>query len=349
MVVYITDTAVVAAKEESTFGTNPISAGNASWIGLLASAEFPGPEVDWLPFWTVGSDRDLAVQAEARHSLAGISLPVVLQKGEIIKYIFNGYKGTAGSPNVHEMGESADISSSTATPALKSLTVEVNYQDPTGSSTHYVRYFSGAKVNSAEFTMDSEGELLSTVELVAANYPSVGSTRSTPTKDVTTKPYLFSQGIISLWGQSISRLSNFTLNINNNLNTLWYVKGGGATGTSSGKFASDIIPGKREYTLTGSLVLDTDTGTPPGGANSIWGILTGGSTFDVTIDFVRDGAATFAASSDGIRFELTTCSLLTAPHSVPEEKGEVTVDFEMRPRKCKITVRNSVAPASFAL
>ena len=66
----------------------------------------------------------------------------------------------------------------------------------------------------------------------------------------TSEPYYFSQGSITMFGEEFARITNFTLNINNNLEPRYFIRNDGSERTPS-----KIYEGRREYSMTATVVL----------------------------------------------------------------------------------------------
>lgn len=66
----------------------------------------------------------------------------------------------------------------------------------------------------------------------------------------TTQPYYFSQGAIKLFGETFARITNFTINVNNNLEPRYFIRNDGSERTPSA-----IFEGRREYSMTATIVL----------------------------------------------------------------------------------------------
>tara|TARA_R110000765_G_scaffold257177_1_gene357472 strand:- start:570 stop:1157 length:588 start_codon:yes stop_codon:yes gene_type:complete len=64
-----------------------------------------------------------------------------------------------------------------------------------------------------------------------------------------TEPYYFSQGSISLFDVEFARVTNFTININNNLEPRYFINNSGE------RTPSAIYEGRREYSMTATIVL----------------------------------------------------------------------------------------------
>ena len=65
-----------------------------------------------------------------------------------------------------------------------------------------------------------------------------------------TEPYYFSQGSITMFGVEFARITNFTININNNLEPRYFIRSDGSERTPSA-----IYEGRREYSMTATVVL----------------------------------------------------------------------------------------------
>ena len=69
-----------------------------------------------------------------------------------------------------------------------------------------------------------------------------------PTQD----PYYFSQGTVSIFGQTFARVRNFAININNNVEPRYYIE---RRGDTRNRGPSDIVEMRREYTMSATIAL----------------------------------------------------------------------------------------------
>ena len=113
----------------------------------------------------------------------------------------------------------------------------------------------------------------------------------------TNEPYYFSQGDVSVGGMVFARIRNFSLTINNNIDTRHYVANWGLL-----RSPNELIPGRREYAMTATIGLPDSFGATAT-TNSLWKeLMIGGSStatgftdlaattlpgFDITLTFTR--------------------------------------------------------------
>lgn len=344
MGIFRSDEAIFSAKDEAVFASGtiwPKLSQNGTWLGIIPNVTVPGPEVDWGQYYTVGTDREMQVLAERQRKIEGIEAPIILQKGEIFRYVFDGQNshasGEAGTgAQAHSfrladdltVGPNANLTLNA--PELRSLTLEVAY--PSGSSSSYWgRYYKGAKVESIRLEATSEDELKGTVSFKAASVHDEWNA-TTITRDTTTKPYLFHTALFTYRGVTVARVTEFDLTIDNNLKSNWYLTtetaGTTSRGVTGGKWVYDLIPGKREYNLRATVVIDSDLNP------RIWDSLLNGAEFTANFLFSR------TTNSDTLQIFLDGVVFTKAPHGVPEEKADVPVEIEAIARKGYIVVVN---------
>jgi hypothetical protein len=104
----------------------------------------------------------------------------------------------------------------------------------------------------------------------------------------TSEPYYFSQGSITLFGVEFARITNFTININNNLEPRYFIRNDGSERTPS-----QIFEGRREYSMTATVVLP-DSISATSTTNTIFKELlaegdygSGMAGFDIDLVFTR--------------------------------------------------------------
>ena len=69
-----------------------------------------------------------------------------------------------------------------------------------------------------------------------------------PTQD----PYYFSEGTVTMFGETFARVRNFSISINNNVEPRYYIE---RRGDSRTRGPSDIVEMRREYTMTATIAL----------------------------------------------------------------------------------------------
>ena len=100
----------------------------------------------------------------------------------------------------------------------------------------------------------------------------------------TTEPYYFSQGSVTMFGVEFARITNFTININNNLEPRYFIRDDGSERTPS-----EIYEGRREYSMTATVVLPDSLASTSTTAPLFKQLLAEGSNtgFDIDIIFTR--------------------------------------------------------------
>ena len=84
-----------------------------------------------------------------------------------------------------------------------------------------------------------------------------------PTQD----PYYFSEGSVSMFGQTFARVRNFSISINNNVEPRYYIE---RRGDSRVRGPSDIVEMRREYTMTATIALPDSTASLTGDSSSLF-------------------------------------------------------------------------------
>ena len=136
-----------------------------------------------------------------------------------------------------------------------------------------------------------------------------GSAGSYVTSDIrslpSTEPYYFSEGNVKMWGQTVARVRNFSINVTNGEEVRYYIRR--ADPDNRGPF--EVRPGQRGYTMSATIGLP-DAGTTNNGFSdadqmSLWKELilsgdytaadsssaTGHAGFNIELQFTRGGNA----------------------------------------------------------
>ena len=165
----------------------------------------------------------------------------------------------------------------------------------------------------------------------------------------TTEPYYFSQGSVSMFGQTIARIRNFSLTIANNEEPRYYIQQ--RFGRQRGP--TEIREQRREYSLAVTLALP-DTQTSTNTATTLFKELlmegdfggAGMQGFNITLRFDRgtndyiiitipdDGTAATGGNEQG-------AFIRTAPHAVTGD-NPLQVDADVLFRNLKIDVRDTL-------
>jgi hypothetical protein len=164
------------------------------------------------------------------------------------------------------------------------------------------------------------------------------------------KPFMFYMGELNAFGFQILRITNFTLTLNNNLISPYYI-----TGTDKSQLNTDqiqhgathnvgaIVEGKREMELTMTAQI-TDS--------KLWDELrlrrdnlqTSGEAEGIRLRFFKPGRSVPAGVlttgvTDAREEMLIVCDdyiIGEAPHQIPDDKGPVIVEVKVFPKHLRI-------------
>jgi hypothetical protein len=172
----------------------------------------------------------------------------------------------------------------------------------------------------------------------------------------TTEPYFFSQGSVSLFGQTIARIRSFNLSVSNGEEPRYYVQR--RYGNQRGP--NEIREGRREYSMSATLALPDSQIAYNGDGRTLFKELllegdygAGMVGFDVELTFARGTVGT-SAVSDEIRIYIPGTSttgatasaaglnsqgaiIRTAPHAITGD-NPVQVDADILFRNMKIEI-----------
>ena len=161
------------------------------------------------------------------------------------------------SPYTHTIVEAVE---------LPSISWQVKNTDSAETAANaWIRRYFGGKIGQATITAEEGGTLRMSGEsapFIDMNHNQYDDTARTivnkwdasnlaaTVEFPTSEPYYFSQGAITLFGVEFARITNFTLNINNNLEPRYFIRNDGSERTPS-----EIYEGRREYSMTATIVL----------------------------------------------------------------------------------------------
>jgi len=149
---------------------------------------------------------------------------------------------------------------------LPGISWQINNKDSSETATNdWIRRYYGGKIGQATLTAEEGGTLRMSWESAPFlnmdhnQYDHSGITAPINKFDATslavtverpsTEPYYFSQGSISMFGVEFARVTNFTININNNLEPRYFIS------STAERTPSAIFEGRREYSMTATIVL----------------------------------------------------------------------------------------------
>ena len=164
----------------------------------------------------------------------------------------------------------------------------------------------------------------------------------------TTEPYYFSNGEVSMFGQTLARVRSFSLSVNNNEEPRYYI----ARQKGRRRGPSEIKENRREYGMSVSLALPDATSSTSATARTLFSELllegdygSGKAGFNITLTFTRgtndtititipdDGSAGTGGNEQG-------AFIRTAPHAFGTD-NPYQVDADVLFRNLKITVVDS--------
>ena len=187
---------------------------------------------------------------------------------------------------------------------LPGVSWQVRNRDSSETSTNdWLRRYFGGKIGQATITAEEGGTLRMSWEsapFMDMNHNQYDDTARTivnkwdasnlaaTVEFPSTQPYYFSQGAITLFGVEFARVTNFTLNINNNLEPRYFIRDDGSDRTPA-----HIYEGRREYSMTATVVLP-DTISPTDTTRTLFKELlsegdygSGMAGFDIDLVFTR--------------------------------------------------------------
>jgi hypothetical protein len=240
-------------QTESTFGV--YAGGTWRRFGITHGATLPDLENLYDPQWWIGEGRNWQLMPKARQEYRGGIPNLWILNGQFLKFIWGQVVTTGSSPYTHTISETSQ---------LPSFSIDALNYDAAGNL-DLIRRFLGCKVNRATFeAREGEPVVLNIDEIQAKklihNQSGVrGYDGSVVTHDVsilTTQPYFFFEGDITLAGVVLARIRNFRLEINNNNEAPYYVTRDAA---GDQPVIYSIDEGRRNYRFTCTYDIDDVT------------------------------------------------------------------------------------------
>lgn len=321
-----TERAEVLWAAESTFGVQ--AAGTYQRFGIHDTIDVPDPEFGWEPFFGVFSQRDRATILRGPASFRG-SVPDIRLLGGLTTFLSGHVIGTPVAPSL-----------------VSPFTLYVSYRD-TDNSKQLNRYFIGGKVNRATLSAVEGQELRLGVDemlfLRNLNFRSGNDPGYSGGADVATDPgasatgrFMFAQGSLTIAGVTFPRLRRFSLSVDNQIETRYYIQRDATTGLLH---PNDLIEGRRTWRLD----VDVDIVNPASGGDlELWDFLmnqgaTGAGNAGMTVGGQVVLQFNQAGMGEGSTVLTLTCGgnpsttqpsgvLASAPHNLPAPPvGVVTV------------------------
>ena len=296
----------------SEFNQTPTQGAQTKVFGLLTEdVPFPDPDVNYDCYAVIGGDRDINACDELE-IVCESSIPMILQNGELLAMLMGTCTTTGSDPYTHTI-TGADV--------LNSMVIEGVLND---GSSDFVRYARGTKINKGTLEAAEKERLKFSMDIITAKTEKTSNTKSSITL-LTTKPYFFYQGALTLWGTTFARLKSFSLSIDNMLSPEWYIQ------SSNAQYAYEINAQERAYEIKATIIV-TDT--------TIFDKIGVDTAFDIDLTFTR------TAASDTLQIKNPTakkCYLKSAPHILPATGGNIPVELTIIPRGIEFVVVDAIS------
>ena len=239
---------------------------------------------------------------------------------------------------------------------LPSFTIEQSFRqkDADVDTKQLLRLFSGCKATDATLEADSEGEVKLNLGYEAARHYTATTNTMKPHRmfDNTAetavnrkhsgiavdgeKPYLFQDVSVEVFGRPVLRGTKFNLNVSNNLEARWFIRGYEGNTTDNDQIQHgatqlplDITEGKREYKFTMEVMVEDER---------LWDELRTRkhhkNTNDITITMTKVGNH---ATRESATVTLEDYTIVKAEHQVPSDKSPVVANVELIVRHMKVS------------
>lgn len=243
---------------------------------------------------------------------------------------------------------------------VPTFSIEQSYRktDATPGSENLLRVFSGCKVNSIQFSADTEGEVKLSGEYEATRmftdtedrfttpHRLFENTANTNIKRRVSgiavngeKPYLFQHIIFSAFGAPVLRATQLEFSITNTNTARYYIRGTdgsyGATDQVSEaavNYATEITEAQREYNVKFNALVED---------NHFFEQLRQRKHFlntnDITIVITKPGSA---STRQNATITIEDYTVIKADMPIPDDKGPVTANVELAVRHLKVQETN---------
>lgn len=311
MAPYKGDLAKVGYAIETTFDEEPTESAQTTWLGIIPSLDVDdAPE--YKDYHAIGTGRDLFLENQGKINVTG-SIPIELQNGRAIYLAMGGLSESGSGTYTHAI---------TGGSTIPSICLEALYD----GTNDFMRYYRGVKFDSLDIEAVDGAEVKASASLMAARGETSSNAAST-ISSVTTSPFMFHQGALTLDGYGSFDVTTFKWSVKNNLKVRHVCR------QTDGEYAKLIIEGKRDYELTANVIIPDDAtyGT------KLYDMLLAGTGFTSIISLIR------TAGTDLMTMTASNCTLRTAPHNLPEAGEEVEVSLNVKPRTCSWSVVDAIS------
>jgi len=246
---YIADSNQLAFQFES--GNYALASGAKQWIGLVQD-HTPDESAGVVPIRYQGQySRGIGVFTDGPLDYTG-TFTYYPQDWKFLGFAIGSTEGlVSGSTNFIRETNSDDKNYAIPDQSLSSFTLEDSKKTPNAGS-NFIRTFKGCMIDTFNLTM-SEGEIAACEVGYRAQSVDYGSGTITTVTPRTTVPYTWSDITLHLpSGTKMENATEFTLNINNNLEARFPLNGSRTIET--------CIPLAREYEISATFIMDTALG-----------------------------------------------------------------------------------------
>jgi len=283
MVKYLADqNRLVFYYEPDTYSTGS-NVGTPQWIGLVQDASHDETTNNISIRYQGSTDRNVDTFANGPIDYTG-TFTYFPQDWKFLAFavgqVDSGALATAGSHMITETN-SDDIIYAGSTNSLLSFTLEDSKNLATGSN--FIRTFGGCIVNTfgATFTQGAPVSCEVGYTVQTGRLCSGSITAATAT---TTRPYMWSDSQLQIpSGTTYDNVTDFTFNVNNNLEGQHYVNGS--------REIKSPLPLNRDYELTATFVADD------GNARTLYNHYISGTTFNSMIQSIGNAGSIFLVMS----------------------------------------------------
>ncbi len=332
MVEYVSNSSRVSFAREGTYNVAPAAYGGTGgsssprMVGILQQTlDFPDKELDVKQYRNFGSGRRFFDNKPGKRTRAG-TLAFLPTTPEMLLYAFagradqstpfEGYSITSlgGAPTVYQhVLRPANVSK------LASFAVAVDLP----GNPNFQRVFTGCQIDGLSIKLQETGELEFDLDYRAKDVVNEQLASPTPFTQplddaysspysTTAMPYMFYDRAANI---SYGGTYDYTTNSYTGSRTLARVKS-----FADFDLTLEIVP-------AGHAAADTD---------AIYDLLESEAKFDVVIPFTRP-------AGDTLNFIFDNCRIKSAPHSLPEDGGEVNVSVSLTVDEMRVVATDRVA------
>ena len=321
--VYIPALQVLSYNEETVFNENAGTAASmagaqTNTLGILGEEiNLPDPEIEYAAHRNIGSGANVHILKAGARKLSG-SIPVTLQNGAPLKYLFGGYSVAGSDPYTHTI--------TCADGKPDSMCLEALYTDDTYD---FLRYYSGTVVTGATISAEEEGFVKCNLDVESAMVTSSTTETASTVSQLTTEPYVFCEGAATFFGSAYARVTDFNISIKRAFKARRYIQSDNAC------YPYEINFGPRDIEMTATVVAADDVATY--GTEYYSELLDptgGGST--MTLLFTR-------GVSDTLSLSVTGCVVKSAPHPLNPAAEDSPISLSMIATGASATVVDSIS------